>query len=165
MTEQFVLRIDGIAGDCVLEGHEGSIEVISWSWGVVRASAGGSAGGSASGASTGRPDFDELHVAMLISKASPALVESCVTGRRHRTAVLTGLRAGGAGQLVEFLEYEFGDVTVTSVEHGDADDGPPAEAVSIDYRDFEIRYVAQQPDGSSGQTTGFSHDLARSKSV
>lgn len=161
MTEQFVLRIDGIEGDCVLEGHEGSIEVISWSWGVVRP---GGQGPSTGGGSASRPDFDELHVAMLISKASPVLVESCVTGRHHRTAVLTGLRSGG-GQLVEFLEYEFGDVTVTSVEHGDGDDGPPAEAVSIDYRSFDIRHVSQQPDGSGGQTTAFSHDLTRSKSA
>lgn len=159
MTERFVLRIDGIDGDSVLDGHSDSIDVISWSWGVARPTA----PGSGSAGRSGRPDFDDLHVAASISRASPAIVESCVTGRRHREAVLTGLRSSGDGQLVDFVEYELGDVSITSVEHGDTDDGPPIEEMSIDYRTFEIRYVSQRPDGSSGQTTGFSHDLNRSK--
>ncbi len=159
VTEQFVLRIDGIEGDSMLDGHTDSIDVVSWSWGVARRNA----PGAGTGAGSGRPDFDELHVAASISRASPALVESCVTGRHHRKAVLTGLRASGDGQFVDFLEYELGDVSITSVEHGDTDDGPPIEEVSIDYRTFEIRYVPQRADGSSGQAIGFEHDLNRPK--
>jgi type VI secretion system secreted protein Hcp len=158
VAEIFVLRIEGIEGDCVLEGHAGAIDVIGWSWGVARASGPGHGGG---GAGTGRPDFDDLHVAAAIGKASPALVESCVTGRHHRTAVLTGLRPGE--RLLKFLEYEFSDVTITSVEHGDADEAPPVEEFSIDYRTFEIRHTAQKVDGSIGTTVDFSYDISKAK--
>jgi type VI secretion system secreted protein Hcp len=155
MAEQFMLRIDGIEGDSTVEGHEGAIDVVSWSWGVSHS--GGRPGGGGGG--SGRPVFDDLNVAARIGRASPLLVESCVTGRHHTSAVLTGLRDGGR-ELGEFLEYEFGDVTITSVEHGDSEDGPPAEEFSLAYRRFEIRHVVQRPDGSSGQTIGFVHDLS-----
>lgn len=161
MGEQFVLRIDGIEGDSVLEGHEGSIDVVSWSWGVSRTGSPGTSPGT--GAGSGRPEFDELHVAALIGNASPALVESCVAGRHHRSAVLSGLRVGGNGDPIGFLEYEFGDVTISSVEHGDAAESAPVEEVAIDYRSFEIRHVTQRADGSSGQTTRFLYDVDRRK--
>lgn len=153
MAIEYLLRIDGINGDSTRRGFEGAIEVISWSWGVSQI---GGGPGHGAGAAAGRPDFDELQVVAAVSSASPQLVESCVTGRHHRTAALTGLRSGGDADL-EFVRYELGDVTVTSIEHGDADDGEPVEELALAYREFSITFTAQRPDGSAGGRTTFSH--------
>lgn len=153
MAVDYVLEIDGIDGGSELRGHEGAIEVLSWSWGVsqVRSPGGGGGGGGA-----GRPDFDELQVVTNLGRASPELVESCATGRHHRTAVLIGLRAG-EGPVAEFVRYELGDVTVTNVEHSDSDDGVPIEELALDYRRFTITFTEQRPDGSAGRQISYSH--------
>lgn len=150
MASDYFLRIDGIDGGATQVDHVGEIEVITWSWGV--STSGGSGGG---GGRAGRPDFDELQVVTPVSQASPELIESCVRGRHHRNAVLTGVRAGG-DQPFAFVRYELGDVTIASVEHGESDD-EPIEELAIAYREFSITYTSQRPDGSAGTQTSFSH--------
>jgi type VI secretion system secreted protein Hcp len=153
MAAEFLLEIDGISGDSNRDGHQGAIELLSWSWGISVTE--GSPGGGGGDGAVGRPEFDELQVVTTISSASPELVESCATGRRHRKAVLIGLQPGQGD--VEFLRYEFGDVTITNVEHGDDDDDLPVEELAFAYREFAITFTAQRADGSPGRQTNFSH--------
>jgi type VI secretion system secreted protein Hcp len=152
MGADFLLEIDGITGDSDRRGHEGAIEVLSWSWGVS-ATQGPPGGGGGGGA--GRPEFDELQVVTTISAASPELVESCATGRHHRKAVLIGLKSGEVE--AEFLRYELGDVTITNVEHGDNDDDLPVEELAFAYGAFTITFTAETADGRPGRQTSYSH--------
>jgi type VI secretion system secreted protein Hcp len=149
----YLLEIDGISGDSQLRGHEGAIEVLSWSWGVSRPERPG--GGSAGGGGAGRAEFDELQVVTTISSASPELVESCATGRHHGGAVLVGLKQGN--RPLEFLRYELGDVTVTNVEHSDDGDDRPVEHLALAYDEFSIAFTAESADGSAGRQTSFTH--------
>lgn len=151
MSTEYFLLIDAIDGDATEVGHEGAIRLITWSWGVSAPARPGGGGGAVAG----RPDFDELQVVTTISRASPQLVESCVRGRHHRTASLTGIRAGGELRFA-FIRYDLGDVRITSVEHGDADD-EPIEELALAYRELSIAHTSQQPDGSAGTVTTFSH--------
>jgi type VI secretion system secreted protein Hcp len=151
MAADFLLKIDGIGGDSGREGHEGAIEVISWSWGVSRSRS------VTGGGPAGRPDLDELQVVTTVSGASPQLVESCVTGRSHANAQLVAVRHGFDGRDFEFLRYDLGEVAITNVEHGDDDDGEPTEELALTYRSLTITYVAQDEDGSAGRQTTFSH--------
>lgn len=153
MANGYFLRIDGIDGDATQVGYEDAIDVITWSWGVSTAT--GSGAGGAGGARRGRPAFDELQVVARLSRASPELVESCVTGRHHANAVLTGVRLGG-DQPFAFIRYELGDVTIASVEHSDAED-EAIEELAIAYRELSITHTAQRPDGAAGNQTSFSH--------
>ena len=151
MTSVFLLEIDGISGDSTREGHEGAIELLSWSWGVSR-DAGRPGGGIGAG---GRPDFDEVQVVAQLSSASPELIESCVTAQRHGAATLSVLRAGETD--VELVRYELGDVQITNVEHSDADEGTPVEELALSYRAFTITFTTQDEDGSAGRQTTFAH--------
>lgn len=153
MANDYFLRIAGIDGDATQVGYEGAIDVITWSWGVSTPTGSGASGGGSGRA--GRPDFDELQVVTRISRASPELIESCVSGRHHPNAVLTGVRLGD-DEPFAFVRYELGEVTITSVEHGDADD-EPIEELAIAYRKFSITHTAQRPDGAAGNQTSFSH--------
>jgi type VI secretion system secreted protein Hcp len=152
MAITYLLEIDGISGDSQLKGHEGAIEVLSWSWGVSHPESPGGGGG---GGGAGRADFDELQVVTTIGSASPELVESCATGRHHGTAVLVGLKQGN--RPIEFLRYELGDVTVTNVEHSDDGDDRPVEHLALAYDEFSIAFTAQAADGSAGRRTSYSH--------
>lgn len=153
MAIDYFLVIDGVDGDSTRVGFEGAIEPITWSWGVTAAQARGAGAGSGAGRA-GRAEFDELQVVARVGRASPTLVEACVTGRHHRRAVLTGVRT--ADTPVELVRYELGDVTVTSVEHSELDD-EPIEEFALAYRQFTITHTGQRPDGSAGDRTSFSH--------
>jgi type VI secretion system secreted protein Hcp len=150
MAADFLLKIDGVTGDWDHEGYEGAIELLSWSWGV-------SVQPAARGTSAGRPEFDELQVVAAVGSASPQLVESCVTGRSHRRVQLIAVRQGDDGRDFEFLRYEFGNVTITNVEHGEDDDRLPIEELALSYETFTITFVGQDRDGSPGRQSSFSH--------
>lgn len=155
MRERYFLDIDGIQGESTDEDHGGEIDVSTWSWGVDRAG-----GPGPGGAGSGRAQFDELQVSARISAASPRLAQSCVTGRHHRTAVLTGVQSAGDSEAVEFLRYSLADVSITSVRHADAD-VTPIEEVSLSYQRIEIAYTPQSATGAPGTPITFSWDARK----
>ena len=157
MPEQWFLKVDGIAGESTSNRYRGAIELQSWSWGVQ----GGASGGAGSG--SGKPTFQDLHVATLISKASPLLLAACATGTHIKTVTLHGVKAGGQAQ--EFLTYTLSDVVVTGVQQGDADSGAPVEHVSFGFRKVKVDYRPQKADGSLGAAVTFAYDVAASKKL
>ena len=157
MPEQWFLKVDGIAGESKASKYAGAIEVQSWTWGVL----GGVAAGSGSGAGSGKATFQDLHVATLISKASPLLLKACSTGTHIKTVTLHGVQAGKSAH--EFLTYTLSDVVVTSVQQGDSDTGAPAEQVSFGFRKVKVDYRPQKADGSLGAAVPFAYDVVAGK--
>src|SRR5690349_6263455 len=100
VAESWFLKIDGIEGESLDKVHKGEIDVESWSWGVLNEGSHGSGGGGVAG----RASFDDFHFLARISKASPQLFLSCATGAHHKTATLTGRRAGDKST-GDFLKY------------------------------------------------------------
>src|SRR5437762_1237046 len=68
------LKIDGIPGDVAAKGHEKEIEVLSWSWGMDRASANAGAG-----MVMGRPCVTELNVMKPMDSASTKLMGAVIS--------------------------------------------------------------------------------------
>ncbi len=154
MPEQWFLKVDGIAGEVTSTTHRGTIEVQSWTWGVL----GGSAGVTGGGAGSGKATFQDLAVVTSISKASPLLLKACATGTHITTVVLHGVKPGE--RPLEFLTYTLSDAVVTSVQQGDADTGAPVEHVSFGFRKVKVDYRPQKADGSLGPAVTFSYDVA-----
>ena len=158
MAESWFLKIDGIQGESVDKVHKGEIDVESWSWGVVNErppSLGGGGGG-------GRASFQDFHFLARISKASPQLFLSCATGAHHKTATLSGVRAGDKSS-GDFLKYKLSDVLVTSVEHSGGESDLPVEQFSLAYNRFEITFTPSRPDGSRGTPVSASFDVKLGK--
>ena len=159
VTERWFLKLDGITGESVNQSHHGEIDIESWSWGVSN-SGGGAAGG---GGGSGKASFEDFHFVSRISKASPALLLACATGSHIRQALLSGVR--GAGKGTEFLTYKLRGVTVTSVVHGDAEEGPPTEQFSLNFTKVDVSYTPQSTSGKTEPAVTAGWDVAANKKI
>ena len=153
MAFDIFLKIDGIKGESSDAQHREEIEAASFSWGASQQGT-TSAGG---GAGAGKASFQDLHVVMNVSQASPQLFLACAEGRHIKTAVLTCRKAGGRDQR-DFLMFTLSDVLVVSyLTEGQAEDSVPLDEVSFKSAQVKIEYRPQKADGSLGAsvTTGW----------
>jgi type VI secretion system secreted protein Hcp len=146
MAFDIFLKIDGIKGESTDAQHREEIEPASFSWGASQQGTTSTGGGGGAGKAT----FEDLHVVMNVSQASPQLFLACAQGRHIKSAVLTCRKAGGREQR-DFLKYSFSDVLVSSYQtNGQAEDGIPVDEVSFKYAQIKIEYKPQKADGSLG---------------
>lgn len=78
------MKLDGFNGGSKSPGHEGWIELESFSWGVTQsgAQAYGSGGGE------GKAAFHEFTITMKHDKASPELMQSAMSGKHYPNATI-----------------------------------------------------------------------------
>jgi type VI secretion system secreted protein Hcp len=137
----FFLRIDGIPGESQNPRHRGEIEVESFSWSETYLASAAGAGG------TGKVHVQDLHITKQIDKASPLLMLAAASGRHLTSAVLAAQRPGK--EPLDYLTISLGGVMVNSYQTGAAAGQPtPADQVSFSFRQIEIVYRSQLPDGS-----------------
>ena len=143
MAFDIFIKIDGIKGESSDAQHRDEIEAVSFSWGAQQATT--STGG---GAGAGKVSFQDLHVLMPVSQASPQLFLACAQGRHLKTTVLACRKAGGRDQQ-DFLKVTLSDVIVASYQtNGQAEEGVPVDEVSFAYAQIEVEYRPQKADGS-----------------
>jgi len=110
MAQDIFLKLTGIEGESQDATHAHEIEVLSWDWSVSQQSNMhlGSGGGA------GKATVDDLTVEHYVDRASPNLVQYCLTGKHIPEAVLVMRKAGGAP--LEYLKITMEDVLVTPVK-------------------------------------------------
>jgi len=141
------VEIPGIEGEAAAPAHKGTIEVLSWSWGVSQTSTGGGGGAGVVGRATG-------HVTLIkrIDKATPLLFKRCVDGTPIPLATVYLTRQDGQ----TYLKYELKNVMVSSIVHGgDVDgDGLPDETLELTFTGVKLTYTQFDATGKPvGQTT------------
>ena len=144
MAFDIFLKIDGIKGESTDAQHREEIEAASFSWGASQQ------GTASAGGGAGKATFQDLHVVMNVSRASPQLFLACAQGRHIKSAILTCRKAGGKDQR-DFLRYALSDVLVASYHtDGKAEDGVAVDQVSFKYAQVKVEYRPQKADGSLG---------------
>jgi type VI secretion system secreted protein Hcp len=158
MAVEYFLRIDGIEGESTDSKHKGEIDVQSWSWGE---SSPGSAGGGGGGA--GKVQMQDFAFTARLSKASPALLLACASGKHLKSAVLTGRKAGKGQQ--EFLTFSLSDLLVSSYQTGgsEGDEVGPMDAVSLNFSKIEVEYKLQAAGGKLGDPVRAGWDVKQNK--
>jgi type VI secretion system secreted protein Hcp len=154
----YFLKIDGIDGESTDAAHPGEIEPISFHWNeVVTLIRDGGGGGSAAG----KVNPSDFQIAKRVDKSSPVLMVSCATGRRFKTAVLVGRKAGD--RPLEFLKITLEDVLITSYGIGGVADAPSPvnEQLTLTFATLEMIYREQRPDGSAGAEVKRKFDFVR----
>ena len=151
------LKIDGIDGESLDKFQKGSIEVESFSWGVVNL---GSASGGGGGAGKAVPQ--DFHFTQKVSKASPNLMLACCTGKHLKKAVLTVRKAGASrgGQPQDFLVIKLADCLVSSFQpagEGSGDEGPE-ESISLNFVKIDFSYKVLKTGEIVETTFDFSQD-------
>jgi type VI secretion system secreted protein Hcp len=130
------LEIEGIDGEATVPAHKGTIEVLSWSWGISQAAGVGT-----------------VSVIKRIDKATPLLFEQCIDGTVIPLATVYLTRQDGQ----TYLQYELRNVIVSSISHGgDVNgDGLPDETLELTFGGATLTYTQFDAAGKPvGQTTG-----------
>ena len=90
---------------------------------------------------------EELTVVRDLDKASPALLQCCLTGDLLKRAVLVKRGRNSVGDLTGFMKMEFNDLRVRSVDWSDGD--TVRETCKFKFAKFTVTYVVRKADGST----------------
>jgi type VI secretion system secreted protein Hcp len=157
LASDIFAKLGDIKGESLDSKHKDEIEILSWSWGVAH----GRPKGGGSGKSAGKPTFHDLSFTHNIDKASPVLMKGCATGQHLKEATITHRKAGKGQQ--EFLVVKMNDVIITSVSHGDSNEGSHVETVTLAFAKVDLEYRPQKADGSLDAGIHFKYDIKGNK--
>ena len=113
------------------------------------------------GGGSGKASFQDIHVTVPISKASPKLWLACATGEHIKSALLTARKAGKTQQ--EYLKIKMSDLLVSSYQNGGSEGSGvmPMDQISLNFTKFEIAYCPQKIDGSLEAAINAGYDLKK----
>jgi len=146
------LKIGDIKGESTDNAHKEWIDVLSWSWGMSRES--GTGGGGA-----GKATFQDIHITKELDKSTPLLMQACASGEAIPSAEITLTR--GSGNPVEYIHITMRDILVSSVSTGGSSgEDRLTENMTLNFSHIRIEYTPQNDDGSPGEPTEFSWNIA-----
>jgi type VI secretion system secreted protein Hcp len=137
-----------VAGESTVANHVGEIDVLSFTWGVVRPSSTTTTSGS------GTANAQALTITKRLDKSSASLMVGVFQGTRYPTAVLF-VRNQGANPL-DFFKITLTDVIAVSYNSTQGGGEGVVESVSLTFGTIKFDYQAQNPDGTAagGLITG-----------
>ena len=137
----YFLKLEGIPGESVAEGHKDEIEIYSFSFGATQT------GGTTGGGGAGKVVFTDISFTKPVDKSSPQLYLQCAQGKHIPTAILYGRKAGE--RPTDYYIIKLTDVLISSVQTSGASGGDrPTESLSLNFTKIEFSYARQKPDGS-----------------
>jgi type VI secretion system secreted protein Hcp len=160
MAVDMFLKLAGIPGDSAdkvgsLPGdikHTGEIDVLAWSWGVSQSGSTQFGGGGGSG----KANVQDISITKRIDKATPNLLQYCLTGKHVKDATLTMRKAGT--KPVEYLVINLEDIIISGLTTGGSSGGDLlTENVTLNFAKVKLSFTEQDTKGDPGKTilTGF----------
>jgi len=160
VAQDIFLKLTGIEGEAMDASHAKEIEVLTWEWSVKQQSNmhAGSGGGA------GKATVEDLVFEHYVDRATPNLVQYCLTGKHIANAVLVMRKAGG--KPLEFLRITMEDVLVTQVKPAhNVNMRAPREEVSLSFSQVKQEYVVQNASGGSAGTVSMGYDVKANKAI
>lgn len=143
MATDMTLKLTGIEGESLKDGHANEIDVLSFSFGATQS-------GTAHvgmGSTAGQANVQDLTITKYVDKASPLLFMNCVTGAHIPEAVLSVRKAGG--KPLDYLKLTLGQVLVTSIQTGaSGSDDRVQETITLNFSTIKEEYTPQNKDGT-----------------
>ena len=143
------LTVEGITGESKRSGHEGQIDLESFSFGGSNPSS----VGHGSGGGTGTVSLSSFNIMKKTDASSAELFQAMCTGNHFPTAKITMYVSGGNAGAVEKLVFEFEEVFVDSIQWSGSEGDPtviPSESVAFAFGKVTITYNEQNADGTVG---------------
>ncbi|WP_426143380.1 Hcp family type VI secretion system effector [Pseudomonas sp. DWP3-1-2] len=140
------IKIDGIPGDALDDGHKNWIEIIDYSFGARQSIS--STASSSGGATAGGADLTDLRFTKRLDSASSKLFEASCKGTHLKNVVLSLNRAGG--DKLRYFEIQLEEVLISNFSQvGEADQ--PLEIIHLNYGRIKTAYTHQsRADGQAG---------------
>ncbi|MGV3345042.1 Hcp family type VI secretion system effector [Enterobacteriaceae bacterium LUAb1] len=154
MAQDIFIKFNGIEGESQDFAHKGEIEVLNWDW-----SAGQTANmHSGRGGGAGKCTVEDLHFEHYFDKASPNLLQYCLTGKHISEAVLIMRKAGGSP--LEYLRITLQEIIITGVHPVYYNTmRVPREAVSLAFSRVRMDYVLQNAQGNPAGTLSTGYNI------
>jgi len=138
-----VLKIDGVEGECTLDGYEDQIICHSYSHNVVNHL---QTNVSNVGRSRGRVEHGDFVLSKNMDKSSPLLEYKCCIGANLGQIVFTVLRTGGESPHTPMMIYTMDNAMVSSVATSGGGGDTPVETVTFNYTKIRWEYKVQAFD-------------------
>jgi len=144
-VEMFLKFEDDVPGESKAKGHEGEIQIQSFSFGASNPS---SVAGGNTGSGSGKVDLAHLSIQKEVDLASAVIFQQCCAGKHFNTATLVVREAGGE-EPVEYWTMKMKQVFVDNVSWGAAAGGnKPSESVNLSFAECKITYWSQSEKGA-----------------
>ncbi len=158
----YFLRIQGVEGECIKKGFEGTMEMFDW--GFSEHQDGTASGGQSSAA--GRVSMSDFRFSKQVGSSTPKLLQHLFTGKQIPLATLTGRRTGEAGgKPVNYMVWEFKDLIISSFSfNGNNGSGTPTESISFCFASVKLNY-RQMKDGVAQGALAGGWDMRRNTVV
>lgn len=154
MAQDIFIKFDGIEGESQDFTHKGEIAILSWDWSVSQRST----MHSGSGGGAGKATVHDLHFEHYIDKASPNLLQYCLTGKPVSKAVLTIRKAGGSP--LEYLRITLHELIITAIQPvGYHTMRAPREEVGLSFSRVNVDYTLQNAEGNPAGTISMGYDI------
>lgn len=154
-TYLFLDKIEGEATATITDKPQGLAgppsEIFSFSWGASNPTTVGSHGG---GLTAGKVSVSSFNIMKKSDKSSPTLFQNCCTGEHiAKGSVIMRKASGTAGKQATFIQYDFEDLLVESIQWSGSSGGDdtPTESVSLAFAKVSITYFKQ--DTKTGQVS------------
>lgn len=143
------LKLEGLEGESVRDGHVGEIEIFSFSFGAHNS---GSIQGGTTGAGIGKGTVSAFSLMKTTDTTSPVIFQNCMQGKHWPTANVTLNKSGGEAAL-PFLKFEFKELYCSAIQWsgGSGGDDRPMESVSFDFGAVKITYTQQDEKGGAAK--------------
>jgi type VI secretion system secreted protein Hcp len=141
-------KVKGEATASGLTPATGWFEIFSFSWGASNPT---TVGSGSHGLSAGKVSVSSFNVMKKSESASADLFQACCVGQHYPTAQVVMRKATGtSGKQQIFLQYDFTDVMVESIQWSGSSGGDdtPTESLSFAFATVSIKYFTQ--DTASG---------------
>lgn len=161
MAVDMFLDIKECPGESSKKGHEGQIDIVSFSFGAVQSGsfARGGAGGGA-----GKAEFQDISIVKEVDKSSPKLFQACAAGTHFATANIFVRKAGD--KPLEYYKIELKDLIVSSVNNSGAASGDSVmESITMNCAVINFTYVEQDAKGGAGKTVTAGYDVRLGEKV
>jgi type VI secretion system secreted protein Hcp len=135
------LKMSGITGESLADGHVGDIDLVSWDWGVQSASytLGDGSPGSAS-------SFRQMNIHKRVDRSTPALFSLCDQHKVISTAKLTVSKSSG-GSPLEYVTIDMTNVRIIKVDIR-SEEAELTELVTLSCETVTFNYVPQASGGA-----------------
>ena len=157
MASDYFLEIDGIKGESTDQKHKGSIELQSFSWGLINAGSVRSGGGGGAG----KVNFQDISFMKRADTTSPQLMLACASGKHIQKVELQVREAARTSN--DYMKITLENVMVSSFQQSGVDNSVPTDQFSLNFAKIEYSHARQGADGKLVQPVVASWDLATNK--
>ena len=161
-TYKMYLSLDQIPGESTAPSNTGWIDVLSFNWGLENATK----PATNLGHQAGRVDVHDFSFSHLVDKASPKIMQSCVSAKNIKTGTLEVWRGSNRVYALIMSEIMVSSVNLTgssSVEQTTQTTAKPLEDVVLNLAKAQWKYWTYKPDGSQDSVSDIQYDQRQSR--